>query len=353
MDQESGRRRSSRLAARGIITTPKAEIIVKKANVKSSEKPNKRSKRKTTEEIIELPEPKKSKTEDKSSSDEVEENEVDNVAKNDISGISPMDVDEPPIKEKKDLTKVEEKTAVPLEDSKDEEVVDKLPVTNEEKKEVNTSVKTEGETEKVIATVETKDEQEKVDVSIEIDEDIKKEVEIKVETDNEKPEIEEDLMKIKNPEITEQPKNDVSQDEPKQEPVALENTNGKSDENGTIEAVEEIVKNDIGFCVAATEDIKTPNGDTDEQVKSTNGDESIVETVAIEPIIVLHDDTNHVESDLKAVSATTAISTNNDAPIVEQVEKELDKSADTVVENKNVSADDNAPKVDQLSTVVS
>jgi len=330
MDQEgnNGRRRSSRLAARGIVTTPKAEIIVKKT-YKSSEKP-KRSKRKTTEETIELPEAKKTKTEDKTSSDEVdntEENElnnVDNVDK-DISGISPMDVDNvetnvsPPSNvEEKDSPIVEEKSDILLEDSKDQEVVENLPVTNDEK-----------------------DEKEKNNMS--------------VETEKEKTEITEELIKIKDPEITEQPNNDVPQDEPEPEPKqdpALENSNGKSDEKETIESVEDIVNNDIGFCVT-TKDIVTPNGDTDEQVKSINGDESITETEAIEPIKVLHDDTNHVETDLKAITTTTAITTNNDVPIVEQVEKELDKAADNVVDNINVSADDNAPNVDQLSTVVS
>jgi len=331
MDQEgNGRRRSSRLAARGVMTTPKAESIVKKT-LKSSEKP-KRSKRKTTEEIIELPEAKKTKTEEKKSEDKVDNpgknvtNDVNNVEndvsgilpmdveENDISGISPIDNDEtnvspPSDVEKKDLPTIEEKTDEPLEDSKDQKVVEKLPVTGDEKEKDN-------------MLVETKDE---------------------------KPEITEELIKKKDPEITEKPDNDASEDEPKQEPAALENSNG---ENKTIESVEEIVNNDIGLCVAA-KDIITPNGDTDEQIKSTNGDQSFTEKEAIEPIKVLHDDTNHVETDLKAVTTTTAISTNNDEPIVEQVEKELDKAADDVVDNISVSADDNAPKVDQLSTVVS
>jgi len=313
MDQEgNGRRRSSRLAARGIVTTPKAEPIVKKS-VKSSEKP-KRSKRKTTEEIIELPEAKKTKTEDKASSDEIdnpEKNKTNNVDENDVSGISPMDVDnveETNVSaqsdvEKKDLPTVEEKTDVPLEDSKVQEVVEKLPVANDEKE---------------------KDKS--------------------VETEDKKSEITEEPIKIKEPEIIEQSKND----EPRQEPVALENTNGKSDDKEKTDSVEEIVNNDIGFCVA-TKDVVTPNGDTEEQVKATNGDDPITVVEAIEPIKVLH-----VETDLKAVTANTAITTNNDEPVIEQVEKELDKAVGNVVDNNiNASADDNAPKVDQLSTVVS
>ncbi|KAL4100620.1 hypothetical protein QTP88_020658 [Uroleucon formosanum] len=319
MDQEgnNGRRRSSRLAARGIVTTPKAEIIVKKT-AKSSEKP-KRSKRKTTEETVELPEAKKTKTDD---IDNPKKNETNNVDENDVSGISPMDVDNvgetnvspPSDVEKKDLPTVEEKTDELLEDSKDQEAVEKLPATNNEKEGDNKSVD---------------------------------------ETEDEKSEVTEEPIKVKDPEITEPPKNDTSQDEAKQEPVALENTNGKSEEKEKIESVEEIV-NDIGFCVA-TKDIVTPNGDTDEQVKSTNGDGSVTDIEAIEPIKALHDETNHVEeTDLKAVTATTAnTTTNNDAPIVDQVEKELDKAADNVVDNISASADDNAPKVDQLSTVVS
>lgn len=330
MDQEgNGRRRSSRLAARGIVTTPKADIIVKKT-IKTSEKP-KRSKRKTTEEIIELPEAKKTKTEGKASDevDNPEENETNNVenVENDVSGISSMDVDNvetnvspPSDEEKKDLPAIEKKTdVVPLEDSedqevsKDEDLVDeKLPVTNDEKDKDNASV----------------------------------------ETEDDKSEIAEEIIKMKDPELTEQPKKDVSQDEPKQELVALENTNGKSDEKEIIES-EEIVNNDIGFCVATKDDIVTSNGDTDEQVKSTNGDESVTETVAIEPFKIYYVDSNHVETDLKAVTTTTAIATNKDVPVVDQVEKELDKTADNVADNTSVSADDNAPKVDQLSTVVS
>jgi len=314
MDQEgNGRRRSSRLAARGIVTTPKAETIVKKT-VKSSEKPNKRSKRKTTEETIELPEAKKTKTEDKASSDEIDnpkKNKTNNVDENDVSGISPMDVDNveetnvlaPSDAEKKDLPIVEEKTDVPLEDSKDQEVVEKLPVANDEKEKDNKSI----------------------------------------DTEDKKSEITEEPIKVKDAEITEQLK-----DEPKQESVALENTNGKSDEKEKIESVEEIVNNDIGFCVA-TKDVVTPNGNTEEQVKATNGDEQITVIEASEPIKVLH-----VETDFKTVTATTAITTNNDGPVIEQVEKELDKAAGNVVDNNiNASADDNAPKVDQLSTVVS
>ncbi|KAL5236641.1 hypothetical protein ACI65C_004051 [Semiaphis heraclei] len=317
MDQEgTGRRRSSRLAAKGIVTTPKVETIVKKS-VKSSEKP-KRSKRKTTEETIELPEAKKTKTEDKTSSDEIdnpEKNKTNNVDENDVSGISPMDVDnveETNVSasdvEKKELPTVEEKTDVPLEDSKDQEVVEKLPVANDEK------------------------EKEK-----------------SVETEDKKSEITEEPIKVKDPEIIEQPKNDSFKDEPRQEPpVALENTNGKSDEKEKIEPVEETVNNDIGFCVA-TKDVVTPNGDTEELVKATNGDDPITVVEEIEPIKVLH-----VETDLKAVTATTAIATKNDEPVNEQVEKELDKAVGNVVDNNiNASADDNAPKVDQLSTVVS
>ncbi|XP_025196291.1 pre-mRNA-splicing factor CWC22 homolog [Melanaphis sacchari] len=338
MDQEgNGRRRSSRLAAKGVVTTPKSENIVKKT-LKTSEKP-KRSKRKTTEETIELPEAKKTKTEDNASSDKVDnpgENEIKEETNDttcfetkvdckiidtekELSGVSSLNADNvetnvsPPSEvEKKDLPTVEEKTDAPLEDSKNQKVVEKPTVTNDEKEKDNMSV----------------------------------------EIEDKKPEIAEEIIKMKDPEVTEKPKNDVSQDEPKQEPVALENSNGENNEK-KIESVEEIVNNDIGFCVATKDDIVTPNGDTDEQVKSTNGDQSIVEKEAIEPIKVLNDDTNHVETDLKAVTTTTAITTNNDVPIVEEVEKELDKATDNVVDNISASADDNAPNVDQLSTVVS
>jgi len=316
MDQEGTRRRSSRLAAKGIVTTPKVETIVKKS-VKSSEKP-KRSKRKTTEETIELPEAKKTKTEDKASSDEIdnsEKNKTNNVDENDVSGISPMDVDNveetnvsaPSDVEKKDLPTVKEKTDVPLEDSKDQEVVEKLPVANNEKE---------------------KDKS--------------------VETEDKKSEITEEPIKVKDPEIIEPPKNDSFKEEPRQEPpVALENTNGKSDEKEKVESVEGIVNNDIGFCAAA-KDVVTPNGGTEELVKATNGDDPITVVEATEPIKVLH-----VETDLKAVTATTAITTNNDKPVIEQLEEELDKAVENVVDNNIASADDKTPKVDQLSAVVS
>lgn len=299
MDQEGGRRRSTRLAARGV-STPKTETPVKKT-IKNSEKP-KRAKRKTVEEVVELPDSKKSKTEDDTSFDTTDkpENKTNNVEQNDVSSVIPMDEDN---KEENDnKPAVVEKADVSVQDSKEQ--TDKSSASNDKK--------------------------ENIDIALE----------------EKQPEV------TKEPEIVEQLKNDVSQEKPLQEPVALENTNGKIDDKKTVESVKEI-NNDNGFCVAA-KDI-TPNGDTDTQIKSTtNGDELVTEPEAIEPTKVIYDNTNHVaETDLKPVTTPPSVNTttNNDVSGVEQVAKELDKVVDNAIDN--VSADDNAPKVDQSSTVVS
>lgn len=301
MDQEGGRRRSTRLAARGV-STPKTETPVKKTN-KNSEKP-KRAKRKTVEEVVELPDSKKSKTDDDTSFDTTDkpENKTNNVEQNDVSSVTPMDEDN---KEENDnKPAVVEKADVSIQDSKEQ--TDKNSASNEKK--------------------------ENIDIVLE----------------EKQPEVN------KEPEIVEQLKNDVSQEKPLQEPVVLENTNGKIDDKKTVESVKEI-NNDNGFCVAA-KDI-TPNGDTDTQIKSTtNGDELVTEPEAIEPTKVIYDNTNHVaETDLKPVTTPPSVNTttNNDVSGVEQVAKELDKVVDNAVDNVTVSADDNAPKVDQSSTIVS
>lgn len=302
MDQEGGRRRSTRLAARGV-STPKTETPAKKT-IKSSEKP-KRAKRKTIEEVVELPDSKKSKTEDETSfdtTDKPENNKTNNVEQNDVSAVTPMDEDN---KEENDnKPSVIEKVDVSIQDSKEQ--TDKNSASNDKK--------------------------ENIDIALE----------------EKQPEV------AKEPEIVEQLKNDVSQEKDLQEPVVLENTNGKIDDKKPVESVKEI-NNDNGFCVAA-KDI-TPNGDTDTQIKSTtNGDELITESEAIEPTKVIYDNTNHVaETDLKAVTTPLSVNTttNNDVSGVEQDVKELDKVVDNTVDNMTVSADDNAPKVDQSSTVVS
>lgn len=323
MDQESisGRRRSSRLAARGV-TTPRTEVTVKKT-VKSSEKP-KRSKRKTTEEVIELPEAKKTKTENKTSSDEidnVETNNANDVEKNEVSA---MDVDNNETNvlpssnvEENDKPTIEDKTDVPTQDSKEQEIVENIPVAKEDK--------------------------EKVDASL--------------STDDKKPEAAEDSAKIKDPETTEPPKNDVSQEETKPEPVVSENSNGTIGEKETVEPVE-VTKIDTGFRVA-TKDTLTSNGNANDKVKpeikSTNGDQSIQKLEANDAVKALREDKNHtIETEIKAVTTPTIIitTTNNDASSVEQVEKELDKTVENV-DNKSISVDDNAPNVDQSSTIVS
>jgi len=316
MDQEtgSGRRRSSRLAARGI-TTPKAETAVKKT-AKSSEKP-KRAKRKTAEEVIELPEAKKTKTDDQPDNKVNDpKEETNDVEKNDASAvIAPTDVvnvetdGSPPSGVKNnDLQTVGEKTDenASLKDSKEEEVCEK----------------TSSEVEKHIVAAPA------------IDDKIQPEI------------IKESIQ------ITEHEKNDVPKGEPEQEPVALDNnmTKSESDDKKTVELVVEAVKNDIGFCVTA-KDTATPNGNIVEQVKATNGDNK---SEAIEPIKGLNDNTNHVvETDLKSVTINNAAITtsNNDTSSVEQVEKEVEAK---FVDNASVLAGDNTPSaVDQTSTFVS
>lgn len=129
MDQEGGRRRSSRLAARGV-STPKTETI-KKA-LKSSEKP-KRTKRKTAEEVVELSETKKNKTSE----------EIDNpndIEKNEVSDVTPMDeaANETNVEET-DKPTIEDKTDTLAQDST-EEIIENIPVANEEKEKADTSL---------------------------------------------------------------------------------------------------------------------------------------------------------------------------------------------------------------------
>jgi len=333
MDQETGsvRRRSSRLAARGITTTPKAETIVKKT-AKSSEKP-KRTKRKPTEEVIELPEAKKTKTDDELDEklEDSKEVETNNVEKNVSAVITPMDVDNvvktyvsPPSSVKNNnalQTAVEKTDDTSLEDSKEEEKV---------------CVKTSSEIEKDQTAAPSTD-------------------------DKVQPEVAKEPIQIIEPE-----KNEVSQKEREQEPVALDNTttNGDDDDKGKVELMVETVKKDIGFIVAAKDtvtakDAVTPNGNIVDQTKATNGDDKpVAESEAIEPTKVLNDNTNHVvETDLKAITINTAaITASNDTLNVEQVGKEVEAKVvdDNTVDNASVLAGDNAPSaVDQTSNLVS
>lgn len=328
MDQETGsvRRRSSRLAARGITTTPKVETIVKKT-AKSSEKP-KRAKRKTNEEVIESLETKKTKTDDKLDDklEDSKEVETNNVEQNVSAVITPMDVDNvvetyvsPPsiVKNNNALQTAGEKTDdTSLEDSKEEEKV---------------GVKASSEIEKDKTAEPSTD-------------------------DKVQPEVAKEPIKV-----IEQEKNDVSQKEREQEPVALDNTttNGDNNDKGEVELMVETVKKDTGFFVTA-KDTVTPNGNIVDQTKATNGnDKPVTESEAIEPTKVLNDNTNHVvETDLKSITINTAAITasNNDTLNVEQVGKEVEAKVvdDNAVDNASVLAGDNAPNaVDQTSTLVS
>lgn len=413
MDQDGGsRRRSSRLAARGVVVTPKADASLKKM-AKSSEK-SKRAKRKTTEEVIELPDAKKTKTEDKLSTDEVDnpkEKKTNNVKKNEVPAIkpvdsTPMDVDNVEETNVKTNEKpVEKETDTLIEDSKDQEDVsekntsdaeDKIALStgnNEEKK--VTLVDNDGEAEDKTGDEEEKanDKEENAEVEEKIPSETGNDVEnVILATDDNKEKIDDLEEKTddkeeqvvlpsideKNVELStnnetekvslvtnyEEEKNSLKtsndeesevSDKPKEEPVIVEIVNGNDDikETKTDEPIEEIVKNNIAFSVT-TKIVGTPNGDTVDQVKSTNGNKS--DTESEEQKKVLNDNTNHVETDLKAAltTANVAITPSKDTSSIEQGEKEIIKEIDNTVDNTSVSDGDNTPKtVDQSPTVVS
>jgi len=386
MDQESGRRRSSRLAARGVVLTPRAEAAVKKT-LKSSEKP-KRTKRKTTEEeIIELPEAKKSKSETKTIPDEVDEPaNIKTIEKNDISDVEPIDENDKKEDIKKDDIKNDDikkedikKDDIKKDDIKKEDEDDKKEDINKEdiKKEdiKKEDIKKEDIKKEDIKKEDIKKEDDKNEDNKKVEDKLEDNEEEFIQDSSEQvvellvsneekekvllvtediPKSSEEPMEEETPEVIEPEKNDIPQEEPKPETVLLENTNGKNDDDNTVKEVE-VLNKDIGFCV--TKNTVTPNGDTDVQVKSTNGEEKkITEIDALEPIKVLNDNTNHVaETDLKTVTITESITASiKDESSVEQIEKEQDTVADDITDTVNVSADDNGtPKVDQSPTVMS
>lgn len=421
MDQDVGnRRRSSRLAARGVVVTPKADASLKKI-AKSSEKP-KRAKRKTTEEeVIELSDAKKTKTEDKTS-DEVDnpkEKQTNSVKKNDVSAIksdgsTSIDVDnvEEVDVELNDKTGVKKETETLLEDSKGQGVSEKnisdvndeielvtdndeenvTLVTNDGEGEEKTGDEAEkvkkdensGDEEKIMSktdnneekiTSETDNDEEKVTLTADSNEEKFEELEEKAddkgelllpsindekvelltnnETEKVSPATENEEEKISL--TTDNEEQSVVSDKPKEEVVALEIVNGNDGikETETDEPVEEIVKNNIEFSVT-TKNVGKPNGDAIDQVKSTNGNKS--DTQLEEQKKVLSNNTNYVETDLKAAltTANVAITPNNDASSIEQGKKETIKDIDNAVDNTNMSDGDNTPKtVDQSPTVVS
>lgn len=308
MDQEGGRRRSTRLAARGV-ASPKVESPVVKKTVKSTEKP-KRAKRKPTEDVIDLPDSKKSKSEENSSdeTDKPEESKTNNIEK---------------------IEKTDE-LAIPSlkKDNQDEDDIPRV-----------TGVIVRKNTDESIP------DSEKQDDTIS-DADDKKDV----AEDSEESVSEEKQPETQESGVAEQQKNDVSQEKP--DIVAIEN-NG--DDKKTAESVKAVIfNNDNGFCVAA-KDLVTSNGDTDAQINTANGEKEVSKPEAVEPIKVLHDNTNHVaENDLKSVtSATVNTTSNNDVSGVEQVEKEQDKVIDNANDDIIVSTNDSAQNVDQPSTILS
>lgn len=323
MDQESGnRRRSSRLAARGVATTPKPEIVVKKS-LKSTEKP-KRSKRKTSEEASETSISKKTKTEEKKSSkalDEEKEKEI-----NDVSTDVPMDVDniESTVLtssnvETNDKPEVEEKTDAPLQDSKDQEVIEKTSVTTNDEKKDSTSLPID-KMEKPQATEEP---------------------EIKEEPADEK-----EVTEPKETKSTEQLTNNVSQEEPKQQDPVLENGNDKNDGEKVVQSAEENEKSDT---TNATKDVTTtPNGnDFDDDDKPYTGDDPN----EIEFELIYNNSIKHaLQGTIPDISICTC-PLKNESTAAHVEKQETTKDIGNAVDNtKNVSADDN---VDQPSTVVS
>lgn len=232
MDQEgsNSRRRSSRLAARGVVVTPRAEVV--KKTPKTSEKP-KRSKRKTSEEIIELPDAKKTKKEDTTSSDvvnKVKDNKT-NVLINDISGVTPINVD--------NVENNEEHNDKPANNEQTEQTIEKTPINNEEK--------------------------EKIDSSFKAD----------------------DKEQVKTLEITEQPKNEV--EESKSVPVKLENSNGNDEVAKSVDDIEFSTANgDTDEIKLATNGNKlAPESEAIEPIKVCHGDTNhVVETELIKAIPV-------------------------------------------------------------------
>lgn len=232
MDQEgsNSRRRSSRLAARGVVGTPRAEVVKKPP--KTSEKP-KRSKRKTSEEIIELPDAKKIKTEVTTSSDEInkaEDNKTNNLT-NDLSAVTPINVD--------NIENNEEPNDKSANDELTEKIIEKTPVNNEEKEKIDSSLKADDE------------------------------------------------EQIKNLEITEQPKNEV--EESISIPVKLENSNGNDEVAKPVDNIEFSTANgDTEEMKLTTNGNKSaPESEAIEPIKVRHGDTNhVVETELIKAIPV-------------------------------------------------------------------
>ncbi|VVC27147.1 Hypothetical protein CINCED_3A007643 [Cinara cedri] len=296
MEQDNGRRRSSRLAAKGVTTPSRTESASKKS-AKSVEKPtpNKRAKRKIAE--VALPDAKKTKTAEEKSPGEINENNVEK------TNATPMDVE---VKESLSSSEVEKNEDIEtmLIEIKQPEIVENnlIDVDIEKKEEVadTIAVSEEAVSEE---TVSEKPVSEKT-VSETADEPVKKD-------------------------ITEPLNNDVSQDtEPKPDPVIVVE-NSKGNDNKEEEVAEEQLNNDVDA-------VKDVNGDVNE-VESTNGNE----------LEAVEQNNGDIETDLKAavtatIPAANTILSNNDV-------SELENVAETV----NVTPDDKAPNVDQSTTVVS
>lgn len=293
--EDTGRRRSSRLAAKGVTTTPRAEPTPKKT-AKSVEKPtpNKRAKRKIADVI--LPEAKKTKTvEEKKLPETANENNIE-----ENNTVAPMEVEE---NESLASSKVEQNDE-PAEDKKIE-----TPLKDATSEIVENNL---------TADVVEKETEQVEEVSEVIEEPI-------VQKDNTEP--------LKN--------NDVSldADSKPEPPINVVESNGtdekQEEEKEIIEIVEEKINNDID---AAKE--VTSNGDTTNEIKSNGNESELVEQNA-----------KVIETDLKAaVTATTPAS-----PVIIKELDELERidllRPETV--NVTVTSEDKTPSVEQSTTVMS
>lgn len=287
MEQEGGRRRSTRLAAKG--ASPKVETPVKRTVKKSDEKPKRAKRKEPEEEVIDSMESKKFKV----SSDETEKPDEHKI--NDIEK-----VDEPDVSS---LNKEENEN--PTTEQKDDE-----PVSDSQKEPESNSTANKKE-------------------DIVIDEKS----------------IDEQIL-----EVAAQLQNDEPEEIP--EPVSMDK-NGNSYNDKVVESIKTI-NNDNGFCVTEKDSV-TSNGDAEAQINTANGEKEEPKPESVEPIKVLHDNTNHVaENDLKSVTLPVSINTtpNNVVLDVKQDEKEQDKVVDSEI-NITVSANDNAPNMDQTPAIVS
>ncbi|XP_050530055.1 uncharacterized protein LOC126899314 [Daktulosphaira vitifoliae] len=297
MDQESGigRRRSSRLAAKGVVATPKPEII--KKTPKTTDK-SKRQKRKQSEE---RPSPiaKKSKTDDHT----VDENDsdIDNEISNNVETES----------DQVDTVAV---TTIP---KKDEETPIVITGTSDPKKVIidNASIDSE--------------EQEKMDV--ELPSENKDEVELTKQELLKEDSIHSQVEKIEEESVKIGEVNNFENGLPAKD-IDLHSDNNEKGSNGVSNS--------------------SSNGTTDADSKQTNGAESITKSAVEENKKILCEGKNHLtESEINNCS-TILNNSNNDTTEQEKIESNS-KAIEKSVGNATMSSEGIASNVDKPSTIVS